>query len=67
MGCPPLRVILVQDGRWESGKISIPSGRHRPVVILAYPDVPAALLQNDVNLVVQAGDEERHGNMGTGE
>lgn len=62
---PALRLHPVTDSRWESPAIPVPSGRHRLVVTLTYPDAPGALLQNDVNLVVRAGEVERHGNMGT--
>lgn len=62
---PALRLIPVTDSRWKSPAIPIPSDRNRLVVTLTYPDAPGALLQNDVNLVVQAGEVERHGNMGS--
>lgn len=29
-----------------------------------YPDAPGALLQTDINLIVRAGEVEKHGNMG---
>lgn len=58
--------IPVTDKRWESPAIPVPSGRNKLVVTLTYPDEPGALLQNDVNLVVRAGEVERHGNMGSG-
>ena len=63
---PALRLIPVTDKRWESPAIPVPSGRNKLVVTLTYPDEPGALLQNDVNLVVRAGEVERHGNMGSG-
>ena len=55
----------VTNSRWESPVIPVPSGRSRFIVTLTYPDAPGALLQNDVNLVVRAGQVERHGNMGS--
>ena len=61
-----LRFTTDTERRWESPPIPVPSGRYRLVVTLAYPDAPAALLQNDVNLIVRAGQVERHGNMGSG-
>jgi len=62
---PALRLIPVTDSRWTSPAIPVPSGRNKLVVTLTYPDEPGALLQNDVNLIVRAGDVERHGNMGS--
>ncbi|KJX92199.1 kp-43 peptidase/serine peptidase like protein [Zymoseptoria brevis] len=49
---------------WESVDISIPKGQNKVVVTLAYSDAPGTLLQNDINLIVQAGGQERHGNVG---
>ena len=62
---PALRLTPVTDSRWKSPAIPVPSGRNRLVATLTYPDAPGALLQNDVNLVVRAGEVERHGNMGS--
>ena len=62
---PALRFIPVTNKRWESPAIPVPSGRNKLIVTLTYPDEPGALLQNDVNLVVRAGEVERHGNMGS--
>jgi hypothetical protein len=62
---PLLSNIQKEDGEWKSHEIPLPSGRHRLAVTLAYPDPAHALLQNNVNLIVRAGREERHGNMGT--
>jgi hypothetical protein len=52
--------------RWVSPPISVPYGRNKIVATLVYPDEPGALLQADMNLIVRAGDLERHGNMGSG-
>lgn len=62
---PALRLIPDTERRWTSPAIPVPSGRNRLVVTLVYPDPPGALLQNNVNLIVQAGELERHGNMGS--
>lgn len=61
---PLLSNIRKEDGEWKSHEIPLPSGRHRLAVTLAYPDPAHGLLQNNVNLIVRAGGEERHGNMG---
>ncbi|KAL8782839.1 MAG: hypothetical protein Q9195_009560, partial [Heterodermia aff. obscurata] len=62
-----LRVNAEVRRRWESPPIPFPSsGRRGLAATLVYPDPPGALLQNDVNLVVRVGEEERHGNMGAG-
>lgn len=63
-GAPLLNNIQKEYGEWKSHEIPLPSGRHRLAVTLAYPDLAHALLQNQVNLIVRAGGEERHGNMG---
>ncbi|RKL18945.1 hypothetical protein BFJ70_g14159 [Fusarium oxysporum] len=63
---PALRQVPEAERRWTSPEISIPSGRNRLVVTLAYPD-PASIfgeLQNDINLLVFSGGAQRHGNMG---
>ena len=60
-----LRITADEDSRWESPPLPIPSGRHRLLVTLVYPDPPGALLQNDVNLIVRVDGLERHGNMGS--
>ncbi|KAF7563161.1 hypothetical protein G7046_g954 [Stylonectria norvegica] len=62
---PLLRQTPDTDRQWESQKIPLRGERRRLVVTLAYSDPPHGLLQNDVNLIVQAGGEERHGNMGS--
>jgi len=63
---PALRLIQPVNVQWESEVLSLPNGPNRLVATLAYPDGPGALLQSDVNLIARAGDEERHGNMGSG-
>lgn len=62
---PALRLTSAADRSWQSPAIPVPSGRNKLVATLTYPDKSGALLQNDVNLVVRAGDVERHGNMGS--
>ncbi|KPM43300.1 hypothetical protein AK830_g3275 [Neonectria ditissima] len=64
---PLLRQIPNTDRQWESHEIPLPSERHRLIVTLAYPDPEHGLLQNDLNLIVRVGGEERHGNMGSDE
>lgn len=64
---PTLRMKVVDESTWESAAIAVPQGmRNKVIVTLAYPDYPGALLQRDLNLIVRAGEAERHGNMGTG-
>ncbi|KAI9893411.1 MAG: hypothetical protein M1814_006708 [Vezdaea aestivalis] len=63
---PTLRLVPAAQNKWESPAITIPStGKSKLVATLAYPDEQGSLLQNDVNLIVQAGAVERHGNVGT--
>ncbi|SMR41331.1 unnamed protein product [Zymoseptoria tritici ST99CH_1E4] len=61
---PALRKEI--ENSWESVDIAILKSQNKIVVTLAYTDAPGTLLQNDINLIVQAGDQERHGNMGDG-
>ncbi|KAI1323312.1 subtilisin-like protein [Xylariaceae sp. FL0255] len=62
----PTLCLLPETSRsWVSPPIPIPNDRNRLAVTLTYPDLPGALLQNDVNLIVRAGDAERYGNMGS--
>ncbi|RSM12625.1 hypothetical protein CEP52_002369 [Fusarium oligoseptatum] len=56
--------IQKEDGEWKSHEISLPGGRHRLIVTLAYPNPKHSLLQNSVKLIVRAGGEERDGKMG---
>ena len=62
---PALLIVLDADRRWTGPALQNPSGCNEVVVTLAYPDAKGALLQNDVSLMVRAGDVERHGNMGS--
>lgn len=62
---PLLNNIRKEDGEWQSHEIPLPTGHHRLAVTLAYTDPEHSLLQNNVNLIVRASGEERHGNMGT--
>lgn len=64
---PILRTRHVGDRTWESAAIAVPRGSNKVAVTLAYPDPHGALLQNDLNLIVRAGEFERHGNMGEGD
>jgi hypothetical protein len=60
---PCLRVLPETARTWQSPELQIPAGPNRLVATLTYPDPHAALLQNDVNLIVRSGGTERHGNM----
>ncbi|MFE5913078.1 S8 family serine peptidase [Streptomyces wedmorensis] len=47
--------------------ITVPEGAARTLkVTLVWTDPPGAALQNDLDLIVRADGQERHGNMGTG-
>ncbi|MGW3321349.1 S8 family serine peptidase [Streptomyces virginiae] len=47
-------------------RITIPEGDRRTLKItLVWTDPPGAGLQNDLDLIVRSGSQERHGNMGT--
>lgn len=61
-----LRLTLPVNKTWESLPIALPEGPNKLRVTLTYHDPPDALLQNDVNLIIRAGDTERYGNMGSG-
>ncbi|KAF2216904.1 hypothetical protein CERZMDRAFT_64299 [Cercospora zeae-maydis SCOH1-5] len=68
----PLRVTPETERTWQSPPLSVPStgARTRLTVTLTYPDPHGALLQNDLNLIVRAGEGgalERHGNMADGD
>ncbi|MFF0201304.1 S8 family serine peptidase [Streptomyces sp. NPDC005017] len=56
---------LVQ-GEERAFHITIPEGATRLKVTLVWTDPPGKALQNDLDLIVRAGGQERHGNMGTG-
>ncbi|KAH0342940.1 hypothetical protein KCU83_g9099, partial [Aureobasidium melanogenum] len=62
---PALREIPHAARIWESQAITIPDGRYTLIATLVYPDPPGERLQNNVNLIVRAGDDERFGNMGS--
>lgn len=52
------------DGEWTSTTVTVPAGATLNAT-LAYPDPPGGKLQNDLNLIVEAGDgSKRYGNMG---
>ncbi|MFE3773113.1 S8 family serine peptidase [Streptomyces sp. NPDC057579] len=42
-----------------------PGGSHQLKITLVWTDPPGPALQNDLDLIVRAGGQERHGNMGT--
>ena len=50
---------------WTSNPIPVAKGKTFKAT-LAYSDPEGERLQNKLNLIVKAGDGERHGNMGTG-
>jgi serine protease AprX len=54
-------------GAAEALKIEIPSegGSRTLKITLTWTDPPGAALQNDLDLIVRAGGQERHGNCGT--
>ncbi|KPH99959.1 peptidase S8 and S53 subtilisin kexin sedolisin [Actinobacteria bacterium OV450] len=56
----------LDQGEERSFRITIPEGAARTLkVTLVWTDPPGKALQNDLDLVVRAGSQERHGNMGT--
>ncbi|MGW0846546.1 S8 family serine peptidase [Streptomyces sp. NPDC002787] len=57
----------LEQGDERSFRIPVPQGAARTLkVTLVWTDPPGAALQNDLDLIVHAGGQERHGNMGTG-
>ncbi|KUL46056.1 KP-43 peptidase [Streptomyces sp. NRRL F-4489] len=57
---------LDQDAE-RSFTIAVPAGSgHGLKATLVWSDPPGPALQNDLDLIVRAGGQERHGNMGTG-
>ncbi len=57
----------LEQGEERAFLITVPEGAARTLkVSLVWTDPPGAALQNDLNLIVRAGGQERHGNMGTG-
>jgi len=61
---PALRELPPEARTWQSPTITVPKGRYQLRATLVYPDPPGERLQNNVNLIVQAGNEQRYGNMG---
>ncbi|MFI6148564.1 S8 family serine peptidase [Streptomyces sp. NPDC051109] len=56
----------LDQGEERSFRINIPEGAARTLkVTLVWTDPPGKALQNDLDLIVRAGGQERHGNMGT--
>ncbi|WP_030723677.1 hypothetical protein [Streptomyces sp. NRRL F-2580] len=57
----------LDQGEERAFLITVPEGAARTLkVTLVWTDPAGAALQNDLDLIVRAGDQERHGNMGTG-
>ncbi|MEU6944782.1 S8 family serine peptidase [Streptomyces sp. NPDC046316] len=56
----------LDQGEERAFRITIPEGATRLKVTLVWTDPPGKALQNDLDLIVRAGGQERHGNMGTG-
>ncbi|KAH7146907.1 hypothetical protein B0J13DRAFT_318347 [Dactylonectria estremocensis] len=55
-----------QDGNLEDSSTTAVRLPHPTLKItMVYSDFPGAMLQNDLNLIVQMGSTERHGNRGT--
>lgn len=56
----------LDQGEKRAFRITVPQGAGNTLKItLVWTDPPGAALQNDLNLIVRAGGQERHGNMGT--
>lgn len=56
----------LDQGEERAFAITIPAGAARTLkVTLVWTDPPGAALQNDLDLIVRADGQERHGNMGT--
>ncbi|MFG2332868.1 S8 family serine peptidase [Streptomyces sp. NPDC048604] len=57
----------LDQGEERAFLITVPQGAARTLkVTLVWTDPPGAALQNDLDLIVRTGGQERHGNMGTG-
>jgi subtilisin family serine protease len=57
----------LDQGEERAFLITVPEGAARTLkVTLVWTDPPGAALQNDLDLIVRADGQERHGNMGTG-
>ncbi|MCK7622303.1 S8 family serine peptidase [Streptomyces sp. RS10V-4] len=55
---------LEQDAE-RTFTLTVPEGGHGLKATLVWSDPPGPALQNDLDLIVRAGGQERHGNMGT--
>ncbi|MFG2489113.1 S8 family serine peptidase [Streptomyces virginiae] len=56
----------LDQGEERKFRVTIPEGDRRTLKItLVWTDPPGAGLQNDLDLIVRADGQERHGNMGT--
>ncbi|MFJ5551030.1 S8 family serine peptidase [Streptomyces sp. NPDC093225] len=58
----------LEQGEERAFTLTVPQGvaAHTLKVTLVWTDPPGAALQNDLDLIVRASGQERHGNMGTG-
>ncbi len=56
----------LDQGEERAFRIAVPEGATRLKVTLVWTDPPGKALQNDLDLIVRASGQERHGNMGTG-
>ncbi|MEW2120422.1 S8 family serine peptidase [Streptomyces sp. NPDC005474] len=56
----------LDQGEERAFRITVPEGATRLKVTLVWTDPPGKALQNDLDLIVRANGQERHGNMGTG-
>ncbi|MCX4706772.1 S8 family serine peptidase [Streptomyces sp. NBC_01352] len=56
----------LDQGEERSFPVTVPQGADNTLKItLVWTDPPGAALQNDLDLIVRVGGQERHGNMGT--
>ncbi|WP_274564653.1 S8 family serine peptidase [Streptomyces spiramyceticus] len=56
----------LEQGEERTFRISVPEqAGHTLKITLVWTDPPGPALQNDLDLIVRAGAQERHGNMGT--
>ncbi|MFF8429067.1 S8 family serine peptidase [Streptomyces sp. NPDC016566] len=56
----------LDQGEEREFRIPVPQGAgHTLKITLVWTDPPGPALQNDLDLIVRAGGQERHGNMGT--
>ena len=56
----------VDQGDVVSTTVTVPAGATTLKATLVWTDPPGETLQNDLDLIVKAGNEERHGNMPVG-